>query len=83
MPICFITGVRKDDPLLEQEMLNENKKKKSLLDPEALASVSEDEHSAAANHHSGRRPSFEADLFGDAPSNAAQALLNDKELAGV
>jgi hypothetical protein len=74
--------VRKDDPLLQEEMLNESKKKKSLLDPDALASLSEDEQSAA-NHNAGRRPSFEADLFGDAPSNAAQALLNDKELAGV
>ena len=31
-----------------------------------------------------RRPSFEAELFGDIPSNAAaEVLLNDKDLANV
>lgn len=60
--------------------MNETKKKQSLLDPDALAAASEDEQ---ANYNHGRRPSFEAELFGDAPSNAAEALMNDKELAGV
>lgn len=77
-------GLRKDDPQLEQEMLNETKKKKSVLDLDALSSVSEDEATASAYAaSSGRRPSFEAQLFGEAPSNAAEDLLNDKELADV
>ena len=61
------------------------KKKVSLLDPDALASVNEsnDEDMSNGNNVSGRRPSFEAELFGDTPSNAAEALLNDKALAGV
>lgn len=82
---CFSSsspaGIRKDDPDLQQEMLNESKKKKSFLDPDALAASSEDDQ--MSNHHHGRRPSFEAELFGDAPSNAAEALMNDKELQGV
>jgi len=59
----------------------------SLLDPDALASVSEEDASVREKsdpNSAHRRPSFEAELFGDAPSNAAaDALLNDKELEGV
>lgn len=73
--------MRRDENALAEEMLNENKKKQSLLDPDALAATSEDDQ--GNNYAHGRRPSFEAELFGDAPSNAAEALMNDKELAGV
>jgi hypothetical protein len=79
LAVVIHTGLRKDDQALQNEMLSESKKKKSILDPDALASQSEDD----LGHTHGRRPSFEAEMFGDAPSNAAEALMNDKELAGV
>lgn len=75
-------GHKKDDAVLLTDGIESVKKKVSLLDPDALASVSEAEESAHINHEK-RRPSFEADLFGEDPLNAAEQLLNDKALAGV
>jgi len=82
------TGVRRDEAAAQQsEGATPLAKKASLLDPDALASVSEEDASVREKsdpNGAHRRPSFEAELFGDAPSNAAaDALLNDKELAGV
>ena len=64
-------------------------KQKSLLDPDALKAVGEDEGEGATeqgsneggNKDGNRRGSFESDVYGDAPSlNPALDLLNDKEL---
>lgn len=62
-------------------------KQKSLIDPEALQSVGEEDNTnkSTNNNDSGndgnRRGSFESDVYGDAPSiNPALDLLNDKEL---
>lgn len=83
-------GLRKEEAN-QAEAAETLKKKVSLLDPDALASVSEEEGSNTVNeanskkdHNGHRRPSFEAELFGDIPSNAAaEVLLNDKDLANV
>lgn len=87
------TGVRKEDSssnVQPSEALTSIKKAKSLLDPDALACVSEDgadssnagktNNNNTDNNSANRRPSFEAEMFGDIPSNAAEALMNDKEL---
>lgn len=59
------------------------KKKVSLLDPDALTCPSGD-NDESVHHNDKRRPSFEAELFGEDPlGSAAEALLNDKELADV
>ena len=82
--------MRKEDSsssVQASEALTSSKKAKSLLDPDALACVSEDgadssnaDKANADKNNANRRPSFEAEMFGDIPSNAAEALMNDKEL---
>jgi serine/threonine protein kinase len=79
----------KEDAAVDKESVETIKKKISLLDADALASVrgegelgtSTDEAEELSANASGRRPSFEAQLFGDLPDEEVNAAAPTHDAA--